>query len=108
MEWRPLFWVLLVSALIIHEEWVSSPSCITVPSSTHESDSTAQEHLPLHPDDLKVMMVANLLLLGSDSALLNRLFTDYYMSKFFTVIYIYIIFVVLRIKIEIFLLIDYC
>ncbi|POO04031.1 Metallo-dependent phosphatase-like [Trema orientale] len=77
VAWRPLFSLVLVLALVIHEEWVSAPSCKTVP--THESESTIEDH----PEDLKVMMVANLLLLGSDSGYLNRLFTDYYMSKFF-------------------------
>ncbi|XP_062097220.1 uncharacterized protein LOC133803264 isoform X2 [Humulus lupulus] len=77
--WRPLLSLTLVLALIIHEEWVSAPSCKTVPSHESESEFTQEGH----PDDLKVMMVANLLLMGSDSGFLNRLFSDYYMSKFF-------------------------
>ncbi|KAL5098200.1 hypothetical protein RYX36_002527 [Vicia faba] len=34
-------------------------------------------------DSLKVMMVADLLLLGSEAGYINRFFTDHYMSKFF-------------------------
>ncbi|XP_030481300.1 uncharacterized protein LOC115698229 isoform X2 [Cannabis sativa] len=79
--WRPLLSLTLVLALIIHEEWISAPSCKTVLN--HESESEFGFTQENHPDDLKVMMVANLLLTGSDSTFLHRLFSDYYMSKFF-------------------------
>lgn len=36
-------------------------------------------------DDLKVMLVANLLLFGSEAGFVNLYFRDYYMSKFFKV-----------------------
>ncbi|KAL5559038.1 hypothetical protein UlMin_035249 [Ulmus minor] len=77
VAWRPLFSLTIVSALIIHEEWVSAPSCTIIPGSN--LDEFAEEH----PEDLKVMMVANLLLMGSDAGYLNSLFRDHYMSKFF-------------------------
>lgn len=37
-------------------------------------------------DTLKVMMVADLLLLGSEAGYINRFFRDHYMSKFFRVL----------------------
>lgn len=40
---------------------------------------------PDHPDDLKVVMVANLLLLGSQAGYFNAFFRNYYLSKFFRV-----------------------
>ena len=85
VAWGTLVSLILVLGLIINEEWVFSPSCKTV--STHDSQLTQEEED--HPDDLKVMMVANLLLLGSDSGYLNRLFIDYSFSKFFRVIILF-------------------
>ncbi|GMN45295.1 hypothetical protein TIFTF001_014482 [Ficus carica] len=82
--WRPLFSLILVSALIIHDEWVSTPSCETqtlLPTSN--LDDSESESMEDHSEDLRVMLVADLLLLGSDSGFLNRIFTDYYTSKFF-------------------------
>ncbi|XP_024027662.1 metallophosphoesterase 1 isoform X2 [Morus notabilis] len=81
--WWPLFSLILVSALIIHEEWVSTPLCDTLLPTTSNIDESESESMEDHPQDLKVMMVADLLLLGSDSGYLNRIFRDYYTSKFF-------------------------
>ncbi|PQM41455.1 metallophosphoesterase 1 [Prunus yedoensis var. nudiflora] len=78
--WKPLLPLIAVSALFIYEEWVSSPSCKRVPSPNLHGHEPNQDH----PDDLKVMMVANLLLLGSEAGYFNLLFRDYYLSRFFT------------------------
>lgn len=72
--------LILIFALVIYEEWVSIPSCKLVPTSTTDLELDLD-----HPDDLKVMLVANLLLLGSDSPFFNSNFRDYYLSKFFRV-----------------------
>ncbi|KAM0971744.1 hypothetical protein FF1_019636 [Malus domestica] len=79
VSWKPLLPLIAISSLLVYEEWVSTPSCKTTP--TPNIPEPIPEH---HPDDLKVMLVADLLLLGSDSGYFNHLFRDYYLSKFFT------------------------
>ncbi|XVF64748.1 hypothetical protein PTKIN_Ptkin09bG0191800 [Pterospermum kingtungense] len=79
VAWRSLFPVIIISAFVVYEEWVSFPSCKLVPN-------TADEHVGNQddsPEDLKVMLVANLLLLGSEAGFVNLYFRDYYISKFF-------------------------
>ncbi|KAM3688333.1 hypothetical protein ACJW31_10G141500 [Castanea mollissima] len=79
MAWRPaVMGLILIFALVIFEEWVSIPSCKLVPTSSTDLELDLD-----HPDDLKVMLVANLLLLGSESSFFNSNFRDYYLSKFF-------------------------
>nr|XP_011464590.1 PREDICTED: metallophosphoesterase 1-like [Fragaria vesca subsp. vesca] len=73
---KPLLPIILLSSLHLYDDWVSTPSCRPVP----EPDPA---HSQAHPDDLKVMMVANLLLLGSHSSYLDLLFRDHFVSKFF-------------------------
>lgn len=83
MTWRPaVMGLILIFALVIFEEWVSIPSCklVVVPTSSTDLELDLD-----HPDDLKVMLVANLLLLGSESSFFNSNFRDYYLSKFFRV-----------------------
>lgn len=81
MTWRPaVMGLILIFALVIFEEWVSIPSCKLVPTSSTDLELDLD-----HPDDLKVMLVANLLLLGSESSFFNSNFRDYYLSKFFRV-----------------------
>jgi hypothetical protein len=66
---RPL---LLVAALLAFEDWLSTPSCSGGP--------------PRHgPGDLRAMMVADLMLFGSDATYADRLFRDHVMYKFFAV-----------------------
>ena len=78
--------LIMIFALVVYEEWVSTPSCTDL-------DHQPAIELDLdHPDDLKVMMVANLLLLGSQAGFFNLYFRDYYLSKFFRVIFIFFIF----------------
>ncbi|KAL5555655.1 hypothetical protein UlMin_037891 [Ulmus minor] len=77
VTWRPLLSLSIVSALIIHEEWVSAPSCTII------SGSNLEAFVEEQPEDLKVMMVPNLLLMGSNTSYLNSLFKDHYMSKFY-------------------------
>ncbi|KAH7524426.1 hypothetical protein FEM48_Zijuj06G0117900 [Ziziphus jujuba var. spinosa] len=79
IAWRPLLPLLIVSALIFHEDWLSTPSCKTLPG---EPITDTQHHLDEN-DDLKVMIVADLLLAGSEARFIDLLFRDYYMSKFF-------------------------
>ncbi|XAR62179.1 hypothetical protein NMG60_11016840 [Bertholletia excelsa] len=68
--------LILIAALVVFEDRVSNPSCKVVPA----GEQLAGED---HPDDLKVMMVSNLLLLGSEAGYWNIFFRDYYLSKFF-------------------------
>uniref|UniRef100_A0A2N9ED52 Calcineurin-like phosphoesterase domain-containing protein n=1 Tax=Fagus sylvatica TaxID=28930 RepID=A0A2N9ED52_FAGSY len=76
-SWRPVLALIIIFALVVYEEWVSTPSCTDL-------DHQPAIELDLdHPDDLKVMMVANLLLLGSEAGFFNLYFRDYYLSKFF-------------------------
>lgn len=71
----------IVSLLVFCEDRASIPSCEIVPNGHLEEDD---------PEDLKVMMVANLLLLGSEAGLYNTYFRRYYLSKFFKVFSIFL------------------
>eukprot|EP00257_Ricinus_communis_P024005 XP_015584140.1 metallophosphoesterase 1 isoform X1 [Ricinus communis] len=79
-NWKPLLPLLLFAFLFVYEEWVSVPSCTVVPASSQQNDVVAVKN---PGEDLKVMMVANLLLLGSKASFFDQYFRDYYMSKFF-------------------------
>ncbi|XP_058218272.1 uncharacterized protein LOC131329203 isoform X3 [Rhododendron vialii] len=80
VQWRQVLCLLPlipIVVLVIFEDRVSIPSCAVVPA-------LGQQYVEDdHPDDLKVMMVANLLLLGSEAGYTNILFRDYYLSRFF-------------------------
>lgn len=79
VRWKAVLPLLIFYLLVFYEERASTPSCVVLPSgSVHEAAGA-------DPDDLKVMMVANLLLLGSKSGYLDLFFRDYYLSKFFKV-----------------------
>ncbi|KAA8522496.1 hypothetical protein F0562_013143 [Nyssa sinensis] len=79
VSWRQVLPLIIVGVLMVYEDRVSIPSCEVVPDAGHE-----EEHLnDYHPDDLKVMMVADLLLLGSEGGYRNLYFRDHYLSKFF-------------------------
>ncbi|TYH31973.1 hypothetical protein ES288_A01G214300v1 [Gossypium darwinii] len=80
--WRSLLPVIMISIFMVYEEWVSFPSCKLLPSTTYSPDKHV-ENVDDSLEDLKVMMVANLLLLGSEAGFVNLYFRDYYMSKFF-------------------------
>ncbi|OMO85822.1 hypothetical protein CCACVL1_09984 [Corchorus capsularis] len=77
VEWRSLLPVIFVSSLIVYEEWVSFPSCRLLP------DTTANHPKDDSPQDLKVMIAANLLLLGSEAGFVNLHFRYYHMAKIF-------------------------
>ncbi|XP_047322251.1 metallophosphoesterase 1-like isoform X2 [Impatiens glandulifera] len=77
-HWRRVLPLIVVAALFIYEDRATIPSCKLVPAAGESADGQKD-----HPDDLKVMLVSDLLLLGSDSGFWNTIFTDYYMSKFF-------------------------
>ncbi|XVE95338.1 hypothetical protein REPUB_Repub02eG0088400 [Reevesia pubescens] len=82
VAWRSLLPVIIICTFLVYEEWVSFPSCKLLPNTVNHPD----EHVVNQddsPEDLKVMMVANLLLLGSEAGFFNLYFRDYYMSKFF-------------------------
>lgn len=83
VAWRPTLPLILIFALIVYEEWVSIPTCKIVPSAGDLGQPATESQDDL--EDLKVMMVANLLLLGSEAGFVNIYFRDYYMSKFFRV-----------------------
>lgn len=74
---RPVLPLLMVAVLIAVEERISGPSCM---ASGRGGEGAS------HPDDLKVMMVADLLLLGSDASYADTFFRDSFTSKFFRVI----------------------
>ncbi|GAV59277.1 hypothetical protein CFOL_v3_02808 [Cephalotus follicularis] len=78
LTWTTVLPVIIVSSLIIYEEWASTPSC----KPTNAADFCGKGY-ESKEEDLKVMMVANLHLLGSDSGFVNLYFRDYYMSMFF-------------------------
>ncbi|KAK8315141.1 hypothetical protein V6Z12_D01G220200 [Gossypium hirsutum] len=82
VAWRSLLPVIMISIFMVYEDWVSFPSCKLLPSTTYSPDKHV-ENVDDSLEDLKVMMVANLLLLGSEAGFVNLYFRDYYMSKFF-------------------------
>ncbi|XP_064938872.1 uncharacterized protein LOC135593009 isoform X2 [Musa acuminata AAA Group] len=71
---RPVLPLVMVAVLIAVEERISGPSCV---ASGRGGEGAS------HPDDLKVMMVADLLLLGSDASYADTFFRDSFTSKFF-------------------------
>ncbi|KAK6940135.1 Calcineurin-like phosphoesterase domain, ApaH type, partial [Dillenia turbinata] len=71
--------LMMTCALLLYEEWVSTPACKIVPHRDGDGESRYEED----PEDLKVMMVANLLLLGSDATYWSFYFRHHYLSKFF-------------------------
>ncbi|KAI3996389.1 hypothetical protein MKX01_026857 [Papaver californicum] len=78
--WKSLFPLVLVIVLVIFEERISIPSCKEEIISNEEDFVRDEER----PDDVRVMMVANLLLMGSDDAgYINSYFRYSYMAKFF-------------------------
>ncbi|KAK2999379.1 hypothetical protein RJ639_023944 [Escallonia herrerae] len=79
---RPLLILFIVTvALLAYEDRVAIPSCNVVPGGGDFDEGHV--HGEDRPGDLKVMMVANLMLLGSEAGYKNTLFRDQYLSKFF-------------------------
>uniref|UniRef100_A0A7N0UL15 Metallophosphoesterase 1 n=1 Tax=Kalanchoe fedtschenkoi TaxID=63787 RepID=A0A7N0UL15_KALFE len=73
--------LIVVWAFIVFEDWISTPSCRIV---AHSSSPTGQSRIKIDTNDnLKVMMVSNLLLSGSEAGFVDKYFMEYYMSKFF-------------------------
>lgn len=70
---NPALPLLLAAALLAFEDWLSTPSC---------SGGLPDAH---GPGDLRAMMVADLMLLGSDATYTDRFFRDHVMHKFFAV-----------------------
>ncbi|KAG2709287.1 hypothetical protein I3760_05G231800 [Carya illinoinensis] len=81
VAWRPALPLITILALIVYEERVSIPSCKIVLGAADLSQPATE--FVEDPEDLKVMMVANLLLLGSEAGFVELYFRDYYMTKFF-------------------------
>jgi hypothetical protein len=71
---NPYVPLLLIAALLTFEDWLSTPSC--------SGGSPAPEPAS---GDLRAMMVADLMLLGSDATYADRFFRDYLMSKLIAV-----------------------
>ncbi|CAL5046882.1 unnamed protein product [Urochloa decumbens] len=68
---NPALPLLLVAALLAFEDWLATPSCSGGPPAAHG------------PGELRAMMVADLMLLGSDATYADRFFRDHIMYKFF-------------------------
>nr|CAB3470054.1 unnamed protein product [Digitaria exilis] len=68
---NPALPLLLAAALLAFEDWLSTPSCSGGPPAAHG------------PGELRAMMVADLMLLGSDATYADRFFRDHVMHKFF-------------------------
>uniref|UniRef100_J3MCJ6 Calcineurin-like phosphoesterase domain-containing protein n=1 Tax=Oryza brachyantha TaxID=4533 RepID=J3MCJ6_ORYBR len=71
--WLPL---LLLAAMLAFEDWLATPTCsggLTTPAPTPAPA----------PGDLRVMMVSDLMLPGSDATYADRLFRNHVMSKLF-------------------------
>ncbi|XP_010269205.1 PREDICTED: metallophosphoesterase 1-like isoform X2 [Nelumbo nucifera] len=75
--WRSALPLIIAVALMTFEHWVTIPSCEVVSRDNVEDDSTKDS------GELKVMMVANLLLLGSEAGYTNIYFRDSFTAKFF-------------------------
>lgn len=73
-SWRSFLPLLVIISLVIYEEMVSIPTCVTLP---HHSDYSPT------PTDVTAMLVADLLLLGSEAGYMNLIFRHSYMTKFF-------------------------
>jgi hypothetical protein len=71
---NPYLPLLLIAALLAFEDWLSTPSC-----------SGGSPALDPTSGDLRAMMVADLMLLGSDATYADRFFRDNLMSKLITV-----------------------
>ncbi|XP_051204151.1 uncharacterized protein [Lolium perenne] len=70
---NPYLPLLLIAALLAFEDWLSTPSC-----------SGGSPALDPTSGDLRAMMVADLMLLGSDATYADRFFRDNLMSKLIT------------------------
>lgn len=73
--------LLIVASLIVFEERISIPSCEIM--TVDRPGDLNQNQFSDDPSDLKVMMVADLLLTGSDASFTNLYFRDSYTTKFF-------------------------
>lgn len=73
--------------MFILEDQISTPSCKLVPAANSPEKIAGENGQNSGEDDLKVMIVANLLLLGSEAGSFNFFFRDYYLSKFFKVMF---------------------
>ncbi|XP_073010002.1 uncharacterized protein [Typha latifolia] len=78
--WKSALPLLLVAALIAMEELSSTPWCEISGESLDGGFGGDASHL----DDLKVMMVADLLLMGSDATYVDLFFRDPFISKYFS------------------------
>lgn len=74
---------ILIIISIIYEDRISIPSCKLVPGANPPEKIAGENGQNSDEDDLKVMIVANLLLMGSEAGYFNFFFRDYYLSKFF-------------------------
>lgn len=83
VPWRSTLPLILLSSVLFFDEWLSSPICRLTQTTT--PNENGREMGGEAANELKVMMVADLLLLGSESTLFDSYFRDYYMAKFFRV-----------------------
>ncbi|KAK1257972.1 hypothetical protein QJS04_geneDACA013311 [Acorus gramineus] len=79
--WRTALPLLIVAALVAFEEWVSIPSCEVSSGEGGGGDPKAGNLSG--SEDLKLMIVADLLLMGSEAGPITAYFRDSYTAKFF-------------------------
>ncbi|KAL5703935.1 hypothetical protein ACHQM5_022426 [Ranunculus cassubicifolius] len=79
ISWKSMFLVLIVLGWVIFEEIISIPSCKIVVRDTKIEDVKVDSE----EEEIRVMLVANLLLMGSEASYMNMYFRDSYMTKFF-------------------------
>lgn len=80
---KRLLLFILTFVHIFYDNWVPNPSCNVVPSGNNQEID--QGNLAKGEDGLKVMMVADLLLMGHETVhgSLDLHFTDFFFSRFF-------------------------
>lgn len=81
---KQILLIIFTFLYIFYENWVPTPSCDVVSNPNNQ-----ETHHDVEEDDLKVMMVADLLLsgqrYGSGYLDLDQHFKDFYFSRFFKV-----------------------
>lgn len=87
VSFRSALPLVLAAALVVFEERASTPSCdvahIIVPRARREGDGGGA--VGKSSSELKVMMVGNLLIMGSDTRYLDVFFRNPFLAKFFRV-----------------------
>ncbi|KAF5191481.1 Metallophosphoesterase [Thalictrum thalictroides] len=83
VAWKSTLPLIIIIGLVIFEERVSIPSCKIVPRDDGNEIEEVVDNDREVDSELRVMMVANLLLMGSEAGYMNMYFRDSYLAKFF-------------------------